>query len=227
MFKKGKVSSKKVVKEEISKKIKGKKKAKRENNAVLYPTKAPSDFKPHFLEVSFKTEKDGLIGSSIKAIRYQGRYDPEAEDKKKTSLESYDRITLMALLGRINAIIYKANPAKLYPSKIKERNARKTIDDKEKLVYGGPYRLPGATAFKMLLRVNKKRDDDSIVIQLKHIQQGRKDEKSGVVKAVELDRKDPVFKMLNKGRHLLPIAFKNVLIPPKRSRGVKQQSDDE
>src|SRR5271156_4380783 len=35
---------------------------------------APADFKSHFLEVSLRTEKDGLLASQIKATRYQGRF---------------------------------------------------------------------------------------------------------------------------------------------------------
>ena len=49
--------------------------AKRPARKPLPVFKAPADFKPHFLLVQFVTEKDGLIGSTIKATRYQGRFD--------------------------------------------------------------------------------------------------------------------------------------------------------
>lgn len=176
---------------------------------------APADFKPHFLEVSVRTEKDGLLASAIKATRYQGRYDPNAEDKKKSDLGSYDSATLIGIQARFAAVTFKATNDKKYPAEVKGRTEVK-----------GAMRLPANTSFKIVLRVNRKAADGSLSILIKQIQQGVKNAKGRIV-AVDLDKKDPVYRAFRKASRILPAAFKNVLMPPKRTRGKKVEADEE
>lgn len=162
--------------------------------------KAPVDFKPHFLEVLVKTDKDGLLANAIKATRYQGRYDPQADDKKKFDLGSYDQPTLMGILARMSMTTYVTNVVK---------------------------RLPALTTFKILLRITKKAKDGSLNAAFKSISVGKKSEKTGRVKAVELDKKDPQYRLFRKCSRILPGAFKDVLMPPKKVRGVSKKKEAE
>lgn len=186
-------------------KAKGSKAAPKKAKATLPTWKAPDDFKPHFLEVVVKTEKDGLLGSAIKATRYQGRYDPQVDDKKKADLGSYDPATLQGILARISATTYATNAAK---------------------------RLPANTTFKILLRVGKKVDKNAkgqptiLTAAFKNIWMGVLQD-SGRVKAKELDKKDPNYRKFRKSSRILPAAFKDVLMPPKRVRGKKVDENAE
>jgi hypothetical protein len=176
---------------------------------------APADFKSHFLEVSLRTEKDGLLASQIKATRYQGRFDPNAEDKKKADLGGYDWATLIGIQARFAAVTFKATNDKKYPAEVKGRTEVK-----------GAMRLPANTSFKILLRVNRKAADGTISVLIKNIQQGVKNAK-GRITAIDLDKKDPVYRAFRKAGRILPAAFKAVLMPPKRTRGKKDEADDE
>lgn len=177
------------------------KKSPKKAKAKIPQWKAPADFKPHFLEVLVKTEKDGLLGSSIRAIRYTGRYDPQAPDKKKADLGSYDPATLQGLLGRLSATTYFTNAAK---------------------------RLPADTTFRLLLRINRKSADGTLSVAFKQIWMAVKNKTSGRTKAEELEKSDPKYRAFRKSNRILPAAFKNVLMPPKRTRGarVKEQDDE-
>jgi hypothetical protein len=196
---------------------KGGKSAKAGKSKKKGPTwKAPEEFKPHFLEVSVKTDKDGLFSTSISGTRYQGSYNPEAEDKKKFAMESYDPDTLRGILARISAVTYKSNVEKRYPDEIKNRVKVK-----------GSMRLPANTHFKLVMRVAKKAADDSLTVAFKHIMQGVKSEKTGRIKAIELDKKDPVYRSIRKSKNILPAAFKEVKTPPKKTRKSKKDDSDE
>jgi len=162
--------------------------------------KAPEDFKPHFLEVLVKTDKDGLLSNLCKATRYVGRYDPQAPDKKKIDLGGYDQTTLQGILSRFSMVTYVTNVAK---------------------------RLPVNTTFKILLRVNRKAKDGSLSILFKQVSVGKKSAKTGRVTAVELDKKDVQYRMFRKSSRIMPAAFKDVLMPPKRVRGVKVVEDND
>ena len=122
---------------------------------------APADFKPHFIEIGVRTDKDGLLNNAIKATRYQGRYDPNAEDKKKFDVGSYDMATLVGVTARLAAVTFRANADRKYPADIKARMSTETFknpagEKKERLVYRAAHRLPANTTFLILLRVNKK-----------------------------------------------------------------------
>ena len=83
-----------------------KKPARAKRKPVLFA--APADFKPHFLMLSSRTEKDGLFCSNMVATRYVGRYDPEADDRKKFNVGEYDPRTLCGIAARLSAITFKA-----------------------------------------------------------------------------------------------------------------------
>lgn len=170
--------------------------------------KAPADFKPHFLLVQVRTEKDGLLGTDIKATRYQGKFDREAADKKKFDLGSYDVKTLIGIQARLAAVTYKANAEKKFPVSPKERDGVK-----------GSMRLPASTVFQVLLRIGKKAADQSLTAGVKGIFQAVENAKSGRMALKELDKKDPAYRALRKANRILPAAFKEVLMPPKRTRG--------
>lgn len=177
-----------------------KKPATKKAKAKLPTFKAPEEFKPHFLEIQVATEKDGLLSNGIKATRYVGRYDPDAPDKKKFDLGSYDQRTLQGILSRLSMVTYATNAAK---------------------------RLPAKTLYQILLRVNRKSADGSLSILFKGISVQEKNEKTGRVKFKELDKKDPNYRKFRKASRILPAAFKAVLMPPKRTRGAKVEQDDE
>jgi hypothetical protein len=178
---------------------------------------APADFKPHFVEVRVRTEKDGLLASTIKCTRFQGRYDPDADDKKKEDILSYDPATVIGIQARLAAVTYKTNAERKYPTLVKGRTEVK-----------GAMRLPANTGFLIVLRVNRKAADGSLSVLIKGIQQHVKIE-GKAPRLVDLDKKDPVYRAFRKVSRILPAAFKNVLMPPKRVRGarVKKEADDE
>lgn len=145
-----------------------------------------------------KTEKDGLLSNAIKGTRYVGRYDPQAPDKKKIDLGGYDQPTLQGILARFAMTSYATNPVR---------------------------RLPANTTYKILLRVNRKAKDGSLSILFKTLTVGVKSAKTGRVVAKLLDRKEPQFRMLRKAMRIMPAAFKDVLMPPKRVRGAKVKDE--
>lgn len=162
--------------------------------------KAPADFKPFFLEVFLRTEKDGLLASTIKAIRYIGRYDPEAEDKKKSDIASYDQATLIGVMSRFAAVTFATNAAK---------------------------RLPINTTFRVVLRINRKAADESLSVLVKSIAIGGKIAKSGRTDYTELLKTDVNYRKLRKASRLLPAAFKATIAPPKKVRGQKVEETEE
>jgi hypothetical protein len=225
---------------------KGKAPAKRVAGAKKpgqYFYQAPADFKPHFLEVAVRTDQDGLLGSTIKAIRYVGKYDPKAEDKKKFDLSGFDVPTLIGIQSRLSGATFKTNPLKLMPSSITERNKQEVAKDKDgrilkdkdgnkrmKFLFSN-HRLPANTVFYLLFRVGRRSADNVLTVGLKHIQQLVKIDKNGVKKQKrqELDKKDLAYKALAKAKRFMPAAFKEAMQPPKRTRGAnkKTEADDE
>lgn len=175
--------------------------------AALPMWKAPEDFKPFFVTVAMRTDKDGLLSSSIKATRYQGRYDPQAEDKKKFDMSAYDPKTVNGILSRFAMTTFVTNVAK---------------------------RLPANTTFQVLLRVNKKSSKDdkakdgTIAVGFKGLDIAVMSKKTGRLKLEALDKKDPMYRKFRKASRILPAAFKEVQMPPKRSRGAnKKGASDE
>lgn len=193
--------------------------AKRPARKPLPVWAAPTDFKPHFVEVTVRTEKDGLLGNAIKAIRVNGRYDLEdpsnIDERKKFDMAGYDKTTLIGIQARLAAVTFKATNDKKYP-----------VDPKGRTEVKGAMRLPANTTFRLVLRVNKKKEGNLAVL-IKQILQAVKSEKTGKIKATPLDKKDPVYRSLRKSLRFLPAAFKDVQMPPARRRGKKTEDDGE
>lgn len=177
--------------------------------------KAPADFKPHFLLVQFRTEADGLIATQIKATRYRGRFDRDAEDKKKADLATYDPATLTGIASRLSAVTYKATNDKKFPSSLKERKEWK-----------GAARLPAKTTFQLLMRVGRKSADGSLTAGVKQVWQAVLSEKTGRVKLAQLEKTDVCYRAIRKASRILPAAFTNVQMPPKRTRGSRKTEED-
>lgn len=177
--------------------------------------KAPADFKPHFILVQVATERDGLLGSKIKAVRYQGRFDREADDKKKFDMSAYDWPTIVGIQSRLSALVYKTTNDKKYDTVPKKREGVK-----------GAHRLPASTIFQLLIRVGRKSADNTLtarvgtVFQIVELASGRKAPK-------ELTKTDPAARMFKRVNRFLPAAFINVQMPPKRTRGRKVESEDD
>lgn len=178
--------------------------------------KAPADFKPHFLLIQVQTEKDGLLGSNIGGIRYIGRFDRNADDKKKFNLKSYDIQTLIGIQARFSAVTYKANADKKMPASIKERGGLK-----------GAMRLPANTLFQILLRVGKKTADQSLTSRVVSVFQAVDNPKTGRKGLKELEKTDMAYRAFRKASRILPAAFKEVQMPPKRTRGKKAEVEEE
>lgn len=178
----------------------GKGKAPKKKNALpLF--KAPEDFKPHFMTVLMKVEKDGLLSSSTKMTRYNGRYDPEADEKKKFDVGTYDPKTVQGVLARFAMVTFITNVAK---------------------------RLPVGAVYQVLLRINRKSADGSLSVLFKGMEVAEKSAKTGRTKLKAMDKTDPVYRRFRKAARILPPAFKEVLMPPKRERGAnKKKADDE
>jgi hypothetical protein len=170
-----------------------------------YQWKAPSDFTPFFLEVKFKTEKDGLLGGTIVATRYKGKYDPKDEKKRKWDLATYDVPTLIAIQARFAAATFHASGK---PNK-----------------KGESARLAPNTTYKLLLRVGKRKADDTLTCSIK---QGWKAVKKGEkVKAVEMDKKETEYRRIRRAAKHLPAAFRSTIAPPKGVRMKKKGGGDE
>jgi len=181
---------------------------------------APADFKPHFLLIEVHSEKDGLIGGNVGAVRYMGRFDPAADDKKKSNMAEYDQDTLRGIAARLAAITFKTNADRVFSADPSEREGVR-----------GAHRLPRSTVFHVLVRVGSRKADGSIMCPVRAIYQRvqKKSTKTGKVvsKSVALTKTDPVSRMLRRVGRILPAAFKNVLMPPKKTRGSRKEEAEE
>ena len=180
---------------------------------------APADFRPHFVLLSFQTDRDGLMGASVKAVRYNGRFDRECADNKKFNMMDYDPQTVVGIAARLGAVTFKTSIERIMPVAPKERVALK-----------GSNRLPKVTVFEALIRVAKKSADQTVTAGVRQVFQVVKSTsaKTGksVVKPVELEKTDPAYRLIRRVSRILAPAFKNVLMPPKRTRGGKAAEDD-
>jgi hypothetical protein len=178
--------------------------------------KAPADFKPHFVEITVRTEADGLLGTDIRATRYIGRYDTNAEDKKKRDMSAYDMQTMIGIQARFGGLTFKPNNEKKFPALIKGRTEVK-----------GSMRLPASTVFTIVVRVNRKAADGSLATPIKFVFQKVKNKETGRVRVVELDKADPISRMFRRAARFLPAAFKNVQAPPALRRKKLVEDDAE
>jgi hypothetical protein len=178
--------------------------------------KAPADFKPHFLLLQVTTEADGLIATKVKAVRYQGKFDREADDKKKFDMAHYDMPTVVGIAARLGGVTYKATNDKKFPAEPKKRASFK-----------GAARLPAKTTFQILLRVGKKAADGTLTAGVKQIWQAVTNPTTGRQKLQELEKTDLCYRAIRKVSRFLPAAFSNVQMPPKRTRGRKVEAEDD
>lgn len=162
---------------------------------VTFP--APADFKPCFVDVMFKTQKDGLIGPAIKAVRIKGQWTNE--NAKRYDMMTYDATTVVSLMARIGARTFAAGVAK---------------------------RLPSGTSFRLIVRVGKRTADDTILASVKSISRMVKSKTSGKSKWKEMtDKTDPVRRKLRSVGRFLPGAFVNIQLPPTKKRKEETEED--
>jgi len=205
--------------------------------------KAPADFKAHSLLVQFRTEKDGLIGADIKATRYQGRFDFDADDKKKSDLASYDPQTLAGLAARLGAVTFKPNAERrMSVSPADRSNAGQTkskVDGEVKIkkhyavntdgtpMYGAA-RLPASAVFQVHIRVGKSAaKGDILTAGVRGMWQIVTKKDTGRRIRKELPKTDVAFKMVRRAARVLPAAFAQVQMPPKRGRRAAAEGADE
>ena len=164
--------------------------AKREVKMPSYPVwTAPADFKPHLLEIHVRTDKDGLLGPAIKVTRYRGQLTDDP--RKKWDVAEYDMQTVIGILARLSMTTYVTNQTK---------------------------RLPASTRFRILMRVSMSRaKQNMLTCSFKEVSRVAK-LKSGKLKIVPYDKKDPIYRKFRKASRILPSAFANCLMPPKKTR---------
>jgi len=191
--------------------------------------KAPEDFKPHFLLVTVATEADGLFGNKVKAVRYQGKFARDAEEKKKFDMAGYDLLTVAGIMARLSGKTFKPSNDRKYSADIKQRNTggtfkrdgvvkqfKSTGPDGKPLIGGA--RLPKSTTFQLLLRVGRRTADNTLTCSVRQVFQIVTNPKTGRVGPKELEKTDPVSRVLRGCGRFLPAAFTKVQAPPKRSR---------
>lgn len=209
-----KVSKKaKAAEKEIGKKAKAKK--GKAGKPPTYSWQAPDTFTTSFpVEVTLKTEKDGMPGGVWRVRRYKGKYVPaeaEQEGKKWWNLAKIDPHTYNALVSRLSLVLFhptgRLNKAGVSP------------------------RLAPNTVYQVLLRCGKKKADDSLtarinavnVIEVKKNKRGER-----VEKATELDKKDVNVRKFKKANKHLPAAFRALAeLPAKPSRRKKADEDED
>lgn len=162
--------------------------------------KAPSDFKPFFMELNFVTLKDGMIGTKFQANRVKGRWDnPEA---KRFNMMEYDLPTVISLMARISARSFAVNPLK---------------------------RLTANKSFGLVLRVSKSSATGTINVSLSGARRTIvKDGKTKWVWfSKEKNMQDPDFKKLRGLPRFLRGAFVETQLPPSGRQPKKSAESDE
>lgn len=177
----------------------------------------PSDFKPFFLEVAFRTDIDGFLNlhNEFKVNYHKGRYDDD--ESKKRDMWEYDPLTVASLFTRLSMVTYhptgkigsNGTPKRLEPNTVYKVVFRIQAK-KNKLNEDGP-KILGAGLQKVWMSV-KVKDKDS----------GKSKRKS-----LELGKTDPFYRILRKASAFIPAAFKAMLQPPKRSRKSKADEEDD
>ena len=113
----------------------------------------------------------------------------DEDERKKFLVNSYDLRTVQGILSRLSMVTFINNANK---------------------------RLPANKTFRVILRVGKRKDGTITVSYRGLIRLAKL--KSGRIKEVPLEKKDPVYRRFRKAGRLLPAAFSKVLQPPKISR---------
>jgi len=158
------------------------------------------------IEVSFRTEKDGMPGGKWRIIRIKGRY-PTEDENKMFDLSVIDPETFTALVSRMSLTLF--HPTGRLSSK------------------GVSPRLKPKTQYRALIRCSRRKKDDTIYCRVATVWIIEKDKK-GKVQAIELDKKDPDARRIKKINKHLPAAFLRLAdLPAKKSRRAKDEDDDE
>jgi hypothetical protein len=129
-------------------------------------------------------------------------------------MAGYDMPTLIGIQARLASVTYKANAEKKMPATPKEREASK-----------GAMRLPALAIFQILMRIGKKAADQALTTRVVSVFQAVDNKATGRKKLVQLEKTDIAYRALRKASRILPAAFKNVQMPPKRGR--KAATDEE
>jgi hypothetical protein len=86
-------------------------------------------------------------------------------------------------------------------------------------------RLPALAIFQILMRIGKKAADQALTTRVVSVFQAVDNKATGRKKLVQLEKTDIAYRALRKASRILPAAFKNVQMPPKRGR--KAATDEE
>lgn len=221
--------------------------AKKPARKPLPTFEAPADFKPHFLLLQVRTEADGLLGprsslkEPLKAIRYQGGFEWDKEEKKMADMLKYDPLTVAGIMARLAGVTFKPSNDRLMSSNVKQRNTGGKIkvkgpDGEPKLkVYKstgpdgkpqfGAARLPKNTTFSILMRVGRRSADNALTVGIKTIWQSVKNDAGRITKK-ELAPTDAAARLIKRAKRYLPAAFVNVQMPPKVTRRRKADVDE-
>lgn len=179
----------------------------------------PSDFKPFFLEITFKTEQDGMVNlhNDFQVNYHKGRYDDD--EKKKYDMWEFDPKTVASVFARLSPKLFHAT-------------GRKLINREGVEV---PKRLEPNKVYRVVFRVIAKKDPNGVHekilgVTLRHvfITKRVKNKKTGetTTKVVELNTKDPFRRMFAGATKFLACAFKSMMQPPKGRRPKKVEEDE-
>lgn len=176
----------------------------------------PSDFKPFFLEITFKTEQDGMLNlhNDFQVNYHRGRYDDD--EKKKYDMWDFDPKTVASIFARMAPKLFHATGRKLL------NKAGQEV----------PKRLEPNKVYRVVFRVLAKKDpngvhDKIIGVILKHVFITKKVKSKATgeskVKIIELNTKDPYRRMFGGAVKFMACAFKEMLQPPKGRRKKKDE----
>lgn len=162
---------------------------------------APGDFRPCFLEVTFRTGADGLISQS-QVLRVKGRWDnPEAP---RFDMKDYDAMTQAALMARLGGRYFATNPEK---------------------------RLTAKSQYFLVIRVAQNKTEGTLRARVAACAKFIKSEKTGKLvrvwfnKEKEAHKKDPIFRKLRSVNRFLAGAFTGIQLPPSR-RKAKEAAEE-
>ena len=115
---------------------------------VTFP--GPSDFKPFFLEFSFRAGEDGLLMPKFSIKRVRGRYDNP--DAKRFNMMEYDPHTALALVSRFSGKLFTPTQWRI----VKDEDGE-VVKDKDGEIKKTTRRLTPNTSFQAIIRVSLRR----------------------------------------------------------------------
>lgn len=157
---------------------------------------SPSDHKPFFAMIHFRTGEDGLIApEGLEIVRYRGRWDNE--NAKQFNMTEYDPQTVIAVFARLAAATYAPNVVR---------------------------RLPPNTSWSVLTRVGRRAVDSSLLFAVKEARVTKDGDADGKQRWYK-DKTHVIYRKLRRVVKQMPSAFVNVLLPP-AGRQKKDSSED-